>query len=116
MAMPRRLPSAAVLASLLSLGAARPAAAGAPDAPVAPVAPVSSVQRIGLREAIELALRTDPGLLGAVATRRRGDNALLRAQLDRFSLKVDASLTEQFTASNIGGPRGADSCYGAVPL
>src|SRR6185503_19281196 len=102
MATPRRPRSAALALALAVAGAATPAAA--------------APQRLGLREAIELSLRTDPGLLGAMATERRGENAVLRAQLDRFSLKVDASLTEQWRASNLFGPQSRDSCYGAVSL
>lgn len=115
---PRRLTNlhrAAALCAGLCAGLPGPALLCAPAA-AAPAAQAPAAQRLGLREAVELALRSDPGLFSAMATERRGDNALLRAQLDRVSLKVDASLTEQLTANNIGGPTSPDSCAGLVPL
>ena len=69
-----------------------------------------------LRDAIELALRGDPAVASAVATRDRGDLAVLRAQLDRFSLRVDTFLTEQWRASNLGGSAGPGSCSTFLPL
>ncbi len=40
---------------------------------------------------------------------------MLRAQLDRVSIKVDASLQEQYRASNLFGPAVPDSCSAIVP-
>jgi outer membrane protein TolC len=49
-----------------------------------------------VRAAIERGLREDPVLFSTAIQRDRGRLATLRAQLDRFSLKVDASLGEQW--------------------
>jgi outer membrane protein len=56
--------------------------------------------RLGLRDAVERALQVDPLSLTAVVNRQRSELAVLRAQLDRFSLKVDANLGESFAAYN----------------
>ena len=71
---------------------------------------------LSLRDAIELALRGDPGIAAAVATRERGDLAVLRAQLDRVSIRVDTFLTEQWRASNLGGSAPPASCSSLLPL
>lgn len=71
---------------------------------------------LSLREAIELALRGDPSVASAIATRERGDLAILRAQLDRFSIRVDTFLTEQWRASNLGGSAPPASCSTFLPL
>lgn len=68
------------------------------------------LERLSLREAIEMGLRTDPGIVSAIQTRERGKLAVLRAQLDRVSLRVDAFLNEQYRVSNLGGSPPSASC------
>ena len=84
--------------SLLAL----PAAATVQAEPEKPVA-APSPQQLTLREALDLALRSDPAIAAAEASRDRNHLAVLRAQLDRFSLRVDSFLTEQWRAQNLGG-------------
>ena len=74
-----------------------------------------AIRTLGLREAIELALRGDPSVASAVATRERSDLAILRAQLDRFSIRVDTFLTEQWRASNLGGSAPPAGCSTFLP-
>jgi len=71
---------------------------------------------LSLRDAIELALRSDPAVAAAVATRERSDLAVLRAQLDRVSIRVDTFLTEQWRAANLGGSAPPASCSSLLPL
>lgn len=75
----------------------------------------SAPRRLTLREALELALRNDPAVPSAVAMRERSDVAVLRAQLDRFSLRVDSFLTEQWRASNLGGRAPQPYCATFLP-
>jgi outer membrane protein TolC len=89
-----------------SLAAAQAASAGRP-------APAPRL--LGLRETLELALRSDPSRASAVASRERGELAVRRAQLDRFSLRVDSFLTEQWRASNLGGSTPSPSCAALLP-
>ncbi len=63
----------------------------------------TATRTLTLDEAVELALGTDPTVGAARIVRDRSQLAVLRAQLDRFSLKVDAQLQELWTQSNIGG-------------
>lgn len=83
--------------------------------PPAPAPESHAVRTLSLREAIELALRGDPSVASAVATRERSDLAILRAQLDRFSIRVDTFLTEQWRASNLGGSAPPASCSTFLP-
>jgi outer membrane protein len=62
--------------------------------------PAGATVRLGLRDAVERALQVDPQSLTAVINRQRSELAVLRAQLDRFSLKVDANITEAYSAYN----------------
>lgn len=71
---------------------------------------------LSLRDAIELALRGDPGVAASVASRERSDLAVLRAQLDRVSIRVDTFLTEQWRVSNLGGSAPPASCSTFLPL
>lgn len=71
---------------------------------------------LSLRDAIELALRGDPSVASAIVSRERGDLGILRAQLDRFSIRVDTFLTEQWRASNLGGGAPAASCSSIFPV
>jgi outer membrane protein len=79
-----------------------------------------------LREAVDLGLRVDPVTTSLVIARDRSKLAVLRAQLDRLSLKVDASLGEQWSAvktfgdtsslSPSGGARGTSSFSATLTL
>lgn len=60
--------------------------------------PAHAKQTLSLRAAVERALRLDPQTAYALLARDRSKLALLRAQLDRVSAKVDASLGEQWRA------------------
>lgn len=80
------------------------------------LAPTAESRTLSLRDAIELALRGDPAVAAAVATRERSDLAVLRAQLDRVSVRVDTFLTEQWRASNLGGSAPPASCSSLLPL
>jgi outer membrane protein len=57
-----------------------------------------------LADAVELAMRTDPLIAEARIQEDRSKLAVLRSQLDRVSLKIDGTLQELFSKSNIGGP------------
>ncbi|HEY3355037.1 MAG TPA: TolC family protein [Polyangia bacterium] len=85
---------------LTTLLCALPAWAEPPAAAPAPVAP----RRLGLYEAIDWALRSDPTVAAAVIAQGRGALATERARLDRFSLKVDGTLSEQWQILNLLGP------------
>lgn len=106
-----------LLSLLLASGpayAARQAEEGKP-APVAVNPESAPPQRLSLREALELALRTDPTIPSALAMRDRSHLAVLRAQLDRFSLRVDSFLTEQWRAQNLGGAAPPSACATLFP-
>src|SRR5947207_2751418 len=57
-----------------------------------------------LDEAIAIALGAEPLVAEAHIAVDRAKLAVLRAQLDRFSVKVDASLNELWSKVNILGP------------
>ena len=56
-----------------------------------------------------------PVVLESVIARDRAQLGVLRAQLDRFSLKVDANLQEQWGANNLFGPTIPSSCNTFIP-
>ena len=58
-----------------------------------------------LVRAVQAALRTEPLVASARLARDRSRLAHLRAQLDRFSLRVDAQLQELWFKTGIGGGR-----------
>src|SRR6476660_7121680 len=62
-------------------------------------------RRLTLAEAVEQALRVEPLVAEARIGEDRGKLGVLRAQLDRVSLKIDGQLQELFNKSNIGGPK-----------
>src|SRR6185312_7718450 len=64
----------------------------------------AATRRLSLADAVELGMRVDPTLAEAHIAKSRTKLAVLRAQLDRVSLKIDGSLQELFNKSNIGGP------------
>ncbi|HEX4460381.1 MAG TPA: TolC family protein [Polyangia bacterium] len=61
-------------------------------------------RKLTLAEAVGLAMRVDPYVAEAHITEQRTQLAVLRAQLDRFQLKVDGQLQELWDRGNIGGP------------
>jgi len=98
------------------LAASAEAEPPAAAASVSTTAPPAAARKLTLREAVDLALRSDPAIGAAAATRDRSDLAVLRAQLDRFSLRIDSFLTEQWRASNFGGAPPTPTCAGLVPV
>ncbi|MCU1280804.1 MAG: nodT [bacterium] len=65
---------------------------------------VAETRRLSLQEAVQAAMRVDPLITETHITDARARLGILRAQLDRFSLKVDGSVQEYWNKSNIGGP------------
>src|SRR5262245_20419530 len=74
----------------------------------------SATSTLTLGQAVELALRTDPQLGAAEVARERAELAVLRAQLDRFSFRIDAQIQELWAKSNIGGEQ-VDPSIGDQP-
>lgn len=68
-----------------------------------------------LADAVRVALRTEPAVASAKIARDRSRLATLRAQLDRFSLRIDAQIQELWFKTNIAGSRG-DSEEGGLGL
>ncbi len=60
-------------------------------------------RRLTLAEAVQQALRVEPLVAEAHIADDRARLGVLRAQLDRFSLKVDGSVQELWNKANIGG-------------
>lgn len=58
-----------------------------------------------LADAVRTALRTDPSVGRAQVARDRAALATLRAQLDRFSVRVNAKIQELWLKTNIAGSR-----------
>ena len=81
----------------------------------APVVSTAPAKTLSLQQAIALALRVDPQLSTAVNQRERGELGVLRAQLDRFSLRVDSFVTEQYRVSNLGGAASPAGCGVLAP-
>jgi outer membrane protein len=86
-----------------------------------PRAADAQARKLSLADAVALALAADPALVEAYVAKDRSKLAVLRAQLDRVSLVVGGSLTEQWNKSNIGGaPSFFPQCnipmIGALPL
>lgn len=90
----------ALLAVATWLSASRPAEA--------------QVRTLTLAEAVDLAMKVDPQLAEARIGKDRSKLAVLRAQLDRVSLKVDGSISELFNKANIGGPTVYNCALGPV--
>lgn len=80
------------------------------------VSSVTTSRQLTLRETLDLALRSDPAIAAALASRGRSDVAVLRAQLDRFSLKVESSLTEQWRIDQTSGGAAPPSCTGLIQV
>ncbi|MFO0577925.1 MAG: TolC family protein [Polyangia bacterium] len=110
-----------VLGAAAALGlAVSPSGASAQPASPGPAsaarAPRDQAPRpLSLSDALEQALRTEPQLESVRMSRARSDLAVLRAQLDRFSLRVDAFVTEQYRATNLGGAAPSPSCATIAP-
>ena len=68
-------------------------------------------RKLTLQEAVSLALHVDPLISEAHLGNDRARLGVLRAQLDRFSLKVDGSVQELWNVSNIGGPTIYDCAF-----
>lgn len=85
------------------------------SAQAAPSPPSGAPRSLSLRDAIERAMRTDPAIDSARANRSRSELAVLRSQLDRFSLRVDAFVTEQYRVTNLGGAAPSPSCGVLAP-
>jgi len=74
-------------------------------APTVARAEADVVRAMTLEDAVELALKVDPLMESAYVDRDRQKLGVLRAQLDRISLRIDGSLQELWNKSNIGGPK-----------
>ncbi|HEX8952391.1 MAG TPA: TolC family protein, partial [Polyangia bacterium] len=61
-------------------------------------------RKLTLQDAVSLAMHVEPLIAEAHLGDDRARLGVLRAQLDRFSLKVDGSVQELWNVSNIGGP------------
>jgi outer membrane protein TolC len=81
---------------------------------VAALAAISSSawaeRRLTLAEAVEVAIAQDPLVTETHVQEDRAKLGVLRAQLDRFSLKIDAQLTEFWNQQNILGPTVPPQC------
>jgi outer membrane protein len=61
-------------------------------------------RRLTLQDAVQAAMHVEPLVAEAHIQDDRARLGVLRAQLDRFSLKIDGSVQELWNKSNIGGP------------
>ncbi len=66
--------------------------------------PAHAERRLTLGQAVELALATDPLVAESHVQEDRARLGVLRAQLDRVSIRVDAQLQELWNKSNVLGP------------
>lgn len=66
--------------------------------------PASAAERrLTLAEAVDLAMKIEPTVRQAYVAEERAKLAVLRAQLDRVSLKIDGTIQELYYKTNIGG-------------
>lgn len=72
----------------------------------------SAARPLSLSEAVDLAFRSEPTLAQARVAKERSKLAVLRAQLDRVTVRIDGSINEQFNKTNIGGPTIIDPTTG----
>lgn len=80
-------------------------------------------RRLTLQDAVRTALHVEPAVAEAQVQDARARLGVLRAQLDRFSLRVDGSVQELWNKSNIGGgpltacsdPAGGPFCGATFP-
>lgn len=73
--------------------------------------PAIAARKLTLDEAVLLALRNEPLVAEARVGADRAKLGVLRAQLDRVSVRVDATLNELWTKSNILGPTIPSASY-----
>lgn len=66
-------------------------------------AAAAAPRKLTLQEAVQQAMRVEPLVAEAHLQDDRGRLGVLRAQLDRFSLKIDGSVQELWNKANIGG-------------
>src|SRR5256885_10326721 len=64
---------------------------------------VAAPRRLTLAEAVQMAMKVEPVVAEAHITDDRAKLGVLRAQLDRFSLKIDGLVQELWNKTNIGG-------------
>ncbi|MSP59422.1 MAG: TolC family protein [Myxococcales bacterium] len=91
----------------LALALAAPSAHAAPLPSLRPEGEASrreSGRFLSLADAVDLAMAQEPLLVEARIVEDRSKLGVLRAQLDRVSLKVDGSLQELWNKQNIAGP------------
>ena len=100
----RRPRSALGLGLALALGLG-----GSASAAEAPPRPLS------LADAVELAMRVDPVLAESQVQKDRSKLGVLRAQLERVSLKIDGTLQELWNIQNVGGPTIPPYCTLGLP-
>ena len=68
-------------------------------------------RRLTLQEAVQAAMHAEPLIAEAHIQDDRARLGVLRAQLDRFSLKIDGSVQELWNKQNIGGPKLYDCTF-----
>lgn len=96
---------ASLLITLLvsATASAAPPAAGTP-------------RKLTLQEAVELALHVEPLVSEAHIQDDRAKLGVLRAQLDRFSLKIDGSVQELWNKENLGGSPISYACLDSTGM
>ncbi len=67
-------------------------------------------RKLTLQQAVQQAMHVEPLIAEAHLQDDRGRRGVLRAQLDRFSLKIDGSVQELWNKANIGGPPISYAC------
>jgi outer membrane protein TolC len=73
-------------------------------------------RKLTLEEAVQLALRVEPLVAEAHLGEDRSRLGVLRAQLDRVSLKLDGQIRELWNKTNIGGPQLFNCSLGGASL
>src|SRR5262249_8838769 len=81
---------------------------------LASLAPSALARTLTLADAVEQAFHVDPTLVQSRIARDRGKLGVLRAQLDRVTVRVDGQLQELWNKTNLGGPQ-LFTCDGQVP-
>jgi len=84
--------------------------------PRAEAAAQAATRKLSLADAVALAMSADPVVAEAYVQKDRSKLAVLRAQLDRVSLVVGGSLSEQWNKSNIGGSPITSCTIGSASL
>src|SRR5690349_20268244 len=73
-------------------------------------------RRLTLQQAVEVAMHVEPLMQEAHAQDARARLGVLRAQLDRFSLKGDGSVQELWNKANIGGAPISYACLDSTGM